>query len=209
MTIQAIIQAATAIRIPYLLHFTRVNNLPSILQHGLYPISRVNEIRATPEANDILRLDGHRDATSVSIAFPNCRMFWKYRQDNPDVSWVVLAIDPSVLWTKNCAFCRHNAADYRISRTPIEQLKMYESFVGMFDEIHGIYSRQEQRLKPYDPTDVQAEVLVFDTIEPHFIIGAAFDSVFVKATYQRYLGDRQVLFCQPNKNYFASRSYVR
>ncbi|MCS3833444.1 hypothetical protein HNP10_002205 [Aeromonas veronii] len=209
MTVQAIAQAARLIEVPYLVHFTRVTNLPSILQHGIYPISRVHEIGATPAINDTLRLDGHPDATSLSIAFPNCRMFWRYRQDNPNVDWVVLAIHPSVLWTKNCAFCRFNAADGRIRRQLVNQLKTSVSFVGMFEEIDGLPSRQDQRLNQYDPTDVQAEVLAFDIIEPELIFGVSFNKAAVMDEYRGILGDRQLILSGENQNYFASRSYVR
>ncbi|MFQ2244132.1 DarT ssDNA thymidine ADP-ribosyltransferase family protein [Aeromonas enteropelogenes] len=209
MTAQAIIQAARLFEVPYLVHFTRVTNLPSILQHGIYPISRVHEIGTIPDVNDTLRLDGHTDATSLSIAFPNYRMFWRYRQDNPDVDWVVLAINPSVLWTKNCAFCRFNAADARISRQLINQLKTPASFIGMFEEIDGLPSRQEQRLNRYDPTDVQAEVLAFDIIEPELIIGASFNKATVMDSYRGILGSRQLILSGESQNYFASRSYVR
>jgi len=92
---------ATAIKVPALLHFTRAANLPSIMKHGLYPISRVDEIGISPEINDELRLDGHREGTSLSIAFPNYRMFWKCRQDNKAAEWVVLGVHPSVLWLKD------------------------------------------------------------------------------------------------------------
>ncbi len=34
--------------IPYLLHFTRAVNLPSIMAHGIYPIGRTHEVDATP-----------------------------------------------------------------------------------------------------------------------------------------------------------------
>ena len=42
----------------------------------------------------------------------------------------------------------------------------------MFEEIDGLPARSEERLKSFDPTDVQAEVLVFDVIEPAYITGA-------------------------------------
>lgn len=206
---QAIQTHAKAIGVPNLLHFTRAVNLPSIMTHGLYPIARIAEIGATPAVNDELRLDGHRDSTSLSIGFPNSRMFYKYRQDNPGVDWVVLGIHPKVLWTKECAFCRHNAADARISRQDLATLKTAEAFAGVFDEIEGNDSRQQQKLRAYDPTDVQAEVLVFDVVEPDLVIGAVFETEAVKHAHAGHLGTRQILVNSPNKGYFAARSYVR
>lgn len=209
MSKEAIQAHAKAIQIPFLTHFTRAKNLPTIMQHGIYPVSRVVEIGAAPEVNDGLRLDGHHDGTSLSIAFPNSKMFYKYRMENPDVEWAVLGIQPSVLWTKDCAFCRHNAADARISCQPLAQLKSSEAFIGLYEEIEGIETRQEQRLRPYDPTDVQAEVLVFDVIEPGLIGAVAFDNAATRDTYQGLFGNRQVLVNGKNKGVFAARSYAR
>jgi len=205
-TIQA---HANAINVPFLIHFTRVVNLPLIMEHGLYPVSRVDEIGVTPQINDELRLDGHRDGTSLSIAFPNYRMFWKYRQENKGVEWVVLGVDSSVLWLKDCAFCRHNAADARISCQSTNQLKTPAAFTGMFEEIAGLSTRQEQRLNPSDPTDAQAEVLVFDVIEPSLIIGAAFENAATRDAYQDSLGNREIVVNRERKGFFATRSYMR
>lgn len=206
---EAIRAHATAIQIPFLTHFTRAQNLPTIMQHGIYPLSRVAEIGVGPEINDGIRLDGHRDGTSLSIAFPNSRMFYKYRKENPEVEWAVLGIQPSVLWTKDCAFCRHNAADARISCKPLAQLKSLEAFIGVYEEIEGIQTRQEQRLKPCDPTDVQAEVLVFDVIEPGLIGAVAFEGAATRDAYQGLFENRQVLLTGRDKGPFAARAYVR
>ena len=175
----------------------------------MYPVARACEIGVQPEINDELRLDGHLDGTSVSIGFPNNQMFWKCRKDNEDVAWVVLGLDPSILWKKECAFCRHNAADNAISCIALDELKTFEAFEGMYEEIDGLESRAEQKLKAYDPTDVQAEILVFDVIEPEYILGGAFETVAVKNTYTPLLGNRKVIVKGPCKGYFASRSYVR
>ena len=204
------IQAFTNERkIPYLMHFTRAPNLPLIMKYGLYPIGRVHEIGITPQINDQLRLDGHRSSTSLSIAFPNCRMLWKYRMENEGIYWAILVLDPSILWTKTCAFCRHNAADGRISNQPIASLMTPQAFSGMFDEIDGLASRDEQKLKLCDPTDVQAEVLVFDVIEPHYIIGVVFETNKTRDAYTPHLGDRKTYVHPNNKGVFATRKYAR
>lgn len=210
---QAIQAHATAIQVPYLLHFTRVTNLPSIMAHGLYPIARAHEIGTAPDVNDQLRLDGYRNGTSVSIAFPNSQMFYKYRKDcqdnGEDVDWAVLVLHPAALWTKDCAFCRHNAADARISGLPLVGLKTPQAFTGMFDEIEGHTSREEQKLKGFDPTDVQAEVLIFDVIEPQYILGAVFEKAAVRDAYAAHLGERKSYLHANNKGMFASRGYAR
>lgn len=111
------------LQIPYLIHFTRTENINSIFRHGLYPVSSFAELDSTPIINDELRLDGHLDGISLSVAFPNSQMFYKCRMENPEVNWSVLILFPSILWEKDCAFCRHNAADGRISCQPLESLK--------------------------------------------------------------------------------------
>ncbi len=206
---QAIQSHATRLQVPYLLHFTRAVNLPMIIPHGLYPIGRVHEVGAVPAVNDHLRLDGHRNSTSVSIAFPNSQMFFKCRKDYEGVDWAILVLHPAALWTMDCAFCRHNAADARISGQPLAALKTPQAFGGMFEEIEGVLSREDQRLKPYDPTDVQAEVLVFDVIEPRYILGVIFETSAVRDAYTPHLGGRKTYLHANNKGMFASRSYAR
>lgn len=205
-----LIQAHSAtIQIPYLLHFTRASNLPSIMTHGLYPIERVKEVGANPAINDQLRLDGHLDGTSVSIGFPNSPMFYKYRKECERVEWAVLVLHPEILWSKDCAFCRHNAADARISSLPIARLKTSEAFIGMFEEIDGAQSRAELKLKPFDPTDVQAEVLVFDVIEPNYIHGVIFERKDVQDSFAAHIGGRKSYLHANNKGMFATRGYAR
>lgn len=206
---QAIQAHATTIEIPFLVHFTRAVNLPSIMAHGLYPIGRANEISATPQINDEFRLDGYLNSTSVSIGFPNCQMFYKLRMDEPQVDWAILALHPSILWIKDCAYCCHNAADARISSQPLLDLKTLQAFMGMYDEIDGVLSREQQRLKAFDPTDVQAEVLVFDVIEPPYILGAIFEQESVRNSYLPHFNGRQTLIHRKNKGMFANRTYFR
>lgn len=206
----AIREHALAVAIPYLLHFTRVSNLSSILTHGLYPIGRVDEINASPTINDQHRLDGHRDSTSISIGFPNCKMLFKYRMADTTAEWVILVLHPEILWAKNCAFCRHNAADARISSLPLASLKTPQAFVGMYAEIEGLGTRGDQKLKSYDPTDEQAEVLVFDVIEPRYIVGAVFEKESVLNAHIPLLGaTRRHYLHANNKGMFANRKYAR
>ncbi|MBV4490440.1 DarT ssDNA thymidine ADP-ribosyltransferase family protein [Pseudomonas oryzicola] len=203
------IQAYSQMRaIPYLVHFTRLTNLASILQHGLCPVSDHDTLRTRPVINDELRLDGHLDGTSLSIGFPNYQMFYKYRQV-PNTEWVVLGIDSSVLWTKDCGFCQRNAATNEMAQQPLDNLRTLAAFQGMFDEIEGLNTRHQQRLKTSDPTDPQAEVLVFDKIEPELILGVAFNSRLARDNHAGICGNRQLVVESPSGGLFAARTFVR
>ncbi|MFM5202670.1 MULTISPECIES: DarT ssDNA thymidine ADP-ribosyltransferase family protein [Aeromonas] len=164
--------------IPFLLHFTQVTNLSSILKHGLYSIDKTKECGITPNINDYLRLDNRLNGISVSIAYPNAKMLYKYRIENPNVDWAIIAIDPSILWMKDCAFCKKNAATKYIRDLPTSQLKTSQALKSMFDDINDFNSssRKKQYLYPCDPTDVQAEVLIFDIIEPEYINAIIFEN---------------------------------
>lgn len=163
-----------------LVHFTRIENLESILENGLLPQNNFEELNVQPLTNDTLRLDGFLGATSLSIESPNYRMFWKSRCDAkeqhsiPHEDWVVLGIKPNVLWEKDCAFCSTNAANSAIVQIDIEERKGAEAFEKLFSEVGGKPSREQMRINDRCPTDPQAEILVFDKIETEFIFGAAF-----------------------------------
>ena len=192
-----------------LLHFTRAENLPSILERGLYPIATALKVGIKPAVNDQYRLDGYRNASSLSIGFPNYKMFFKYRAKSVSVDWVILAIDRSVLWTKDCAFCRYNAADGRIVSQILPELQTLDAFLEMFDEIAGQPSRAEQKLQPSDPTDPQAEVLVFDVIEPEYVLGVAFENDETFDRYSEILRGRRAAIRGVSQDLFAPRDSHR
>ena len=206
---EQILAIAEHLEIPYLVHFTRAENLESIINNGIYPVNRVEEVCENPTINDALRLDGRREGTSISVAFPNCQMLYKYRREKIGSEWVILILQPSVLWIKDCAFCKFNAADIRIRNLPIEYLKTPQSFMDLFAELEGGTARADLNLKSFDPTDVQAEVLVFDVIEPQLIELVVFDSFATKARYESAIGERKTCVYKENKGLFGERGYVR
>lgn len=209
MSGQQIKALAEALKIPYLVHFTRTSNLASILEHGLQPRSACGRLGIQPTINDDLRLDGREDGISLSLSHPNGKMFYRLRKENPEEKWVILAVHPKVLWEKKVLFCKHNAADARVSGQAAEALAHPDAFAGMFTEIENIKSRAEQSLRSFDPTDVQAEVLVMEPIEPDHIHAAAFDDQVTQTQFAGILGARQNIFVKPNKGLFADRTYRR
>lgn len=207
------------IKIPYLVHFTRWENIEGIIQYGLLPKILIEDLPFEVSINDELRLDGHQDSVSLSIAFPNYKMFYRYRINSKADGWAVLAIRSSVLWEYECAFCKYNAADSRMSCIQKDDLKSLSAFKSMFAEfeqddflieVFGIENkpktRTDKKLKTFDPTDSQAEILVFDIIPVDKIIGIAFENIKLLSDFKsKYPNIKAIL----NKNYFSSRDYVR
>ena len=203
--IKAVIQNR---KIPSLVHFTNLKNLESILKHGLVPRDQLSKLGTLCETNDAHRLDGHEDSISLSVAFPNCQMFYKIRNNTED-QFCILVLSPELLTNHDCAFCKYNAADGAISNKDINTLKSPEAFMSMFEELPSQRSRADQKLKNYDPTDVQAEILVFDTIPQGYIGAIVFPNKVSEQKYKGMIGGRKSYVHNPNKGGYGTRTYER
>ena len=194
------------IGIPHLIHFTRCENLRSIFRHGLHSIKSCDEEGIHSVRNDQIRLDGQPDGISLSVTFPNFRMFYKYRQMDVTSDWAVLLLSPKILWEKRCGFFRHNAADSRMRALPRAEVTTLQALREMF-EAPGV--EREHWLRPYDPTDPQAEVMVYEAIEPSLIETVAFETKQVADKWRSTLEGRDTIYAGPEKGLFASRIQIR
>lgn len=164
MSIQEIVQQRNITR---LFHFTHRNNLSSIINNGLMSREALNNMNTGYRHNDNLRIDGHLDAICLSVSYPNSRMFYRYRCSSPN-DWVLLALSPAILWDKDCAFYPTNAASNMVRFNDASLMKNPESFNAMFNDT---FSQERNSILPSEyPTDVQAEVLVFDPIETSYFL---------------------------------------
>ena len=205
----AIADRADTINAPYLLHFTRVENIPSIISNGLCPVATLTAAATPFRANDFLRLDGHEDAVSLSMAHPNDKMFAKYRWQDLHQKWAVLVLDPAILWLLPTAFNRHNAADKRMSTLSREERMSVDAFDAMFEPAHDLPSREANRLLPFDPTDVQAELLVFCAIKPFFVTGIVFGDADSLNSHSAGLGNRRLSIQSEGSGFLGARAYAR
>jgi hypothetical protein len=187
--------------IKQLVHFTRVENLPGIFEHGL--LSRVVLRKRTLKhwINDENRQDGRLDGISVSISFPNYRMFFKYHQG--EGGYAVIIIDPVTLWENQCCFYPTNAASAHYRQTSPSSAADLEA---MFDDEE---TRKSLALLPRETTNPQAEVLVFEEIPIDRITSVAFYSEVARRRSALSANIQAVIepqFFKPRRDYEHWRS---
>jgi len=152
-------QAVEKKGIKNVLHFTRWENLSSILREGLIPRQSLETWASRFVFNDQVRVDYQKNANCLSIGHPNYKMFYGLRCADPSTQWVVITFKENVLWEKNCAFCVENAASSKVSSIPIEERKGIGAFEAMFAPSAGARARVQLGIPNHFPTNPQAEVL--------------------------------------------------
>ena len=162
-----------------LYHFTRVDNLKSILDNGLLTINSLKTKAINFYHNDDYRYEGI-DSVCLSISFPNYKMFYKYRC-NCDDKWCVIELKPSILYKKDCLFCIKNAASNEETTRDNEEKKGIDGLKKLFydDNI-----RKECNLPKCYTTNPQAEVLVLEDIDKYYIRAIHFDTKKVKVNFK-------------------------
>lgn len=170
-----------------LYHFTNVNNLNSIYMNGLVPRSELTNRGISFNYNDEYRRDGFPDSVSMSIEFPNYKMFYSLRCRHPDYNWAVLKIDATVLVDFYCAYSWTNAADADSYSIPVKERVGKEAFLELFQDRAGYPRRESLNIPESYPTNPQAEVLVFETIPRDYINTVLFDKDILTEKYRNLL----------------------
>jgi hypothetical protein len=196
------------INIPYLVHFTNYKNIKTVLTHGIIPKDDLVTLSKSVMTNDMHRWDNCTNAVSLSVSFPNSRMFYKYRQLSLHEKWVVLLINPKVLWEQDCAFCTHNAADSRVTSIPVVMRKGLSALKKLFSEIEDCDTRYKQNLEPFYTTDVQAEVLLFGQVSKKDIIAVTFDDESLEKKFNATHPYIKTHCFTANKGLFGLRDYA-
>ena len=189
-----------------LIHFTRIENLRSILQEGLLGRSILEERGQDFKWNDPDRADKHPEAICLSISFPNYKMFYLIREEKKmtneanDPQWVVLLLNAKVLEELECVFCQQNAAHKTVSSIPLEDRKKPEALKGMFGDFYNI-RHQDLSIPDNYPTHPQAEILVFNRIPARHINKVYF---FNKTALEQWRFSNSKPYPQ---NFFYGRQY--
>jgi hypothetical protein len=164
-------------KIEYLVHFTRIDNLNSILENGLIPVSMQQKMKIPSVHNDEQRIDSKLDCTSCSISFPNYKLFYTFREYKfPESSWVVIVLDKDVLFSPSniTYFCQTNAARVFPRISSAKELCTATAFENMFcnsltTKENKVIQRASLQINDCITTDPQAEILISDVIDKKYI----------------------------------------
>ncbi len=170
-------------KIDTLYHFTRCENLEKIFRYGLLPRSVLDKKKIDSYYNDEYRYDGCLDAVCLSIEFPNYKMFYRLRMENPNTEWAVIKLNARLLCDSTCAYCWTNAGDQSMVSISLEERMKKKTFLDLFENKKGYPKREELGLEDWYPTNPQAEVLVFDKIDVAYIEAVLFDDQKVLNKY--------------------------
>lgn len=161
-----------------LVHFTRLANLPSILQSGLIPRAKLErDLSIAVDINDELRIDGRRDCSCLSITRINTYVFYTFSHHRArDADWCIIHFDSSIIWKLYSIFCATNAATTGAVAEAEKNGWTVAGLQALFQDPvvtnRGEVARSALAaggLPSNVTSNPQAEVLVRETIEPSFI----------------------------------------
>jgi hypothetical protein len=191
-------------RINTLVHFTRVENLESIVEFGLFPVEVLSENNLRFKNNDPYRLDEALYANCLSFSYPNYKFFYTLRSNYPQREYCVIEFDSSVLWEKDCIFCKTNAASSEerdnIHGNMSDRRKLRELF-------YNPMLRLKLGLPTYYTTDPQAEVLVCDIIESRYIKSIHFNQKHIYNRFRKKHAIRKHNLIFSNEYYWGRKDY--
>ena len=95
-------------------------------------------------------------------------MFHKLKNNSPN-KWCVIELDSSLLYEKDCIFSRYNATSSEEKNRDIKSRKGILGLESMFCNEYNGLNRSDLNIPSYYPTNPQAEVLIFGTVEPKYI----------------------------------------
>lgn len=112
----------------------------------------------------------------------------------PGDTFVLLELDPSLLYELDCAFYPTNAASNRVRHASKTEFQGAQALENMFADgvpcPAGTYSRAKWNLDSCETSDPQAEVLVFETIPARYIKCVLFETEEMDYEYSRWVTNR-------------------
>ena len=194
--------------VSYLVHFTKVTNIPGIIKYGIVPRALLDRRNIEYDPTDPQRLDNMEFGSSFSISFPNYKYFYSRRYQNGE-AYAVIFISVDLFKTLNeneMAFFPFNAASVEL-KGRFNSYHGLDKLVALFEDTE--YKKRDLLSIPDSyTTDPQAEVIISKTVDPKFIKEIHVDSVASYNNVYRALtdvGKNGSIKCLNSDKYFRPR----
>ena len=169
-------------KISFLTHFTHIENLKSILQTGILPVSILKSNRAFgsvifPSQPLPAAWSGF---VSLNISFPDYKLFTQIQNHQPS-DWVMLLVDPKIMLDFPCYFFPDRAINIINSAQNAGQIlndyRSSKDLKALFADLPDT-KRKDLEIPQYYPTNPCSEILSFFPIAPSYIIQVYFCSEY-------------------------------
>jgi hypothetical protein len=187
-----------------LVHFTPMQNLDSIVNNDLLSRDQCKRVGVQPTTTDNFRYDGLLDYISVSISFPNDRMFY-LKQQRLNYSWAILLLSPAVITSQQSLFFSTNAASAK-KTNQLDGLDSAAAFLTLFGSADT--ATPSHGLGRSFPADPQAEIMVKQTIAKKYIQSIVFRSTADHQNWANAGGNPSGLQVSINPDYFGRRIWL-
>lgn len=178
--IKAVRQLVKKNRLSCLTHFTRTDNLKSILQFGILPASilKSNRTFEAVHQNPVHLPQGWEGLVSLNISFPDYKLFNDLNEHVPS-DWVILLIDTRILTDFPCYYFPGRALDL-INKAPaprqfLTDFQKASDLKKLFEDREDV-KRKDLEIPSFYPTDPTSEILSFFPIAPAYITQVFFHS---------------------------------
>jgi hypothetical protein len=151
-------------QIPTLFHFTPVENLESILTHGLIPREELDQKKIEFKPTDDLRLDGIKAGICFSITKPNMGLL-RRKSNERENKIVVLECPANTLLLYPFIAFPGNAAGGNFVKDQTENLDRYVGISGLRNLFLNEELRKIRKMSIDEPTDNQSEIIFLESIE--------------------------------------------
>jgi len=152
-------------RIRNILHFTHTSNLISILTNGLKSLESIEKAGIINELHDIGRYDEIRQGIFCSIAYPNIWMLNGKENINPQ-EYAILEIMENALFLQHFAAFPGNSARNELKTHAEENFDQYVGITSLDRMFLNKDLRSKQKVPKNEPTDLQAEIIFFNELNP-------------------------------------------
>ena len=148
-----------------ILHFTHTLNLISILTNGLKSLEMIDKAGITNKLHDMWRSDEIKQGIFCSIAYPNIWMLNGKENINPQ-EYAILEIMENALFLQHFAAFPGNSARNVLKTHAEENLNLYVGVTGLRRMFLNKDLRSKQNVPKNEPTDLQAEIIFFNELNP-------------------------------------------